>query len=353
MGIQDRDYYYEKRDEQNPIRKDRIHAIKNSSKKSSFKAIARVIFIWFFIILIFFIIFYYYNPQLRSKLQAIQKPLTYESLAASFAIPRNCELLPSHGSSYVIEPSVMKRSDILYSGLEIENKHNFPIVVVLSDVSGSKRFLAVSVASYNFTQVSIPIGQYGMQVLTGSEWCNLNEGFSDGVNISITGGILIKAGETSFLSLKATGQQPEQFSVNSNVYRSFNYKILNQPAEVSSLKRLDLLQTREGHYFSSGTINQLPVVFMIDTGATNVSISSEVASRAGIKKCSPRLVSTANGNVNACSAIVTKITFGKFKLDNVEVTIMPNMSSDSLLGMNVLKNFRIEQVGNVMRISSQ
>lgn len=48
-----------------------------------------------------------------------------------------------------------------------------------------------------------------------------------------------------------------------------------------------------------------------------------------------------------------KITFGKFTLDNVEVTIMPNMSSDALLGMNVLKNFRIEQVGNVMRISSQ
>lgn len=36
---------------------------------------------------------------------------------------------------------------------------------------------------------------------------------------------------------------------------------------------------------------------MIDTGATNVSISSEVASRAGIKKCSPKLVSTANGKM--------------------------------------------------------
>ncbi|SFI45493.1 hypothetical protein SAMN05428978_10119 [Nitrosomonas sp. Nm34] len=54
MGIQDRDYYYEKRDEQNLIRKDRIHTIKNSSNKSSFKAIARVIFIWFSIILFFY-----------------------------------------------------------------------------------------------------------------------------------------------------------------------------------------------------------------------------------------------------------------------------------------------------------
>lgn len=103
----------------------------------------------------------------------------------------------------------------------------------------------------------MPIGQYGMQVLTGSEWCNLKEGFSDEANISITNGILIKAGETSFLRLNATGQRPEQFSINFDVPRSYNSKILNQPAEVSTLKRLDLLQTREGHYFSSGTINQL------------------------------------------------------------------------------------------------
>ena len=247
----------------------------------------------------------------------------------------------------------MKRSDVFYSGLEIQNKHIYPIVAVLSDLSGSKRFLAVSVLSGNTTQVSVPTGQYGMQVLTGSQWCNLKEGFSDGVNISITGRILIKVGETAFLRFTASGQRPEQFSVHSDVSRSFNSKILNQPAEVSSLKRLDLLQTREGHYFSSGTINQLPVVFMIDTGATNVSISSELASRAGIKKCSPKLVSTANGNVNACTTIVPKISFGKFKLDNVEVTIMPNMSSDALLGMNVLKNFRIEQVDKVMRISLQ
>ncbi len=92
---------------------------------------------------------------------------------------------------------------------------------------------------------------------------------------------------------------------------------------------------------------------MIDTGATIVSISSETASQAGIQKCSPRLVSTANGKVNACAATALEITFGTFKLINVDVNIMPDMPGSALLGMNILRNFHIEQVDSVMQISSR
>lgn len=123
------------------------------------------------------------------------------------------------------------------------------------------------------------------------------------------------------------------------------------PAEVIDGISLALQQTREGHYFSSGTVNGFPVVFLVDTGATTVSISQTVASRAGIPSCTPRLVSTANGTTKACATTVPEISFGKFRITNVEVNIMPNMSEDALLGMNVLRNFRIEQTEGTMRIS--
>jgi len=111
------------------------------------------------------------------------------------------------------------------------------------------------------------------------------------------------------------------------------------------------LQASNGHYFSSGTINDAPVVFLIDTGATNVSVSRDLAIRAGIRKCQSHQVMTANGSVNACMATVPEITFGAFQLTNIEVMVMPNMSDEALLGMNALRNFRIEQVDRVMRIS--
>ena len=125
------------------------------------------------------------------------------------------------------------------------------------------------------------------------------------------------------------------------------------PAQSIGSGSLDLQQTRGGHYFSSGAVNGFPVVFMVDTGATTVSISSVIASRAGIHNCVPRTFLTANGNVNACMAIVPEVSFGGFRLTDIEVAIMPNMSGDALLGMNVLRKFHIEQIGEAMRISTQ
>lgn len=43
---------------------------------------------------------------------------------------------------------------------------------------------------------------------------------------------------------------------------------------------------------------------------------------------------------------------GSFRFTHVDVMIMPNMSGEALLGMNVLRNFRIEQTDKVLLIST-
>ncbi len=216
-----------------------------------------------------------------------------------------------------------------------------------------KRFLAISIASDNTVQISVPIGQYSMQVLVGSDWCNLETGFSDGAVVSVSGGISIQTGSTTYMQFNGTSLQPVQMALGYRISRPVDAQSVSQPTEIIGVGKVELKQTRQGHYFSSGTINGAPVVFMIDTGATTVSISSEIASRAGIQKCAPLLVSTANGSVTACTTTVPEITFSKFRLTNVDVNIMPNMPGDALLGMNVLRKFHIEQVDKVMRISSR
>lgn len=342
MGIQDHDYYREKRHSENDAGDTK--PITGNLPDLSWKHFFKIILFWILIALIFLIIFDYYKP--RQQIQAVGNQSTAKN------IPRNCASLPPHGASYMFDPSI-NRTDVLYSGLEIENKHDHPMVAILTDPIYSKRLLAISIAPSNVTQVTLPIGQYGMHVLLGSNWCNLEVGFSDGANATVAGGISVKAGSTTLMQFSGSGINPIQLALAYSMSEPIVSQNEIQPSEVIGIGRIDLRQTRDGHYFSSGTVNETPVVFMIDTGATTVSVSTEIASRASIRECTPQQMVTANGKVNACKAIVPEITFGRFRLHNVEVMIMPNMPGNALLGMNVLRNFHIEQIDQVMRISSR
>ncbi len=119
-------------------------------------------------------------------------------------MPLNCEALPPHGSSYLFDPS-LKRTDVLYSGLEIENKHDHPMVAILFDPTNSKQLLALLITSGNSSQITVPIGQFGMRVLLGSNWCNLETGFSDGAIVTVDGGISVIAGSTTVMQFSGSG----------------------------------------------------------------------------------------------------------------------------------------------------
>ncbi len=103
-----------------------------------------------------------------------------------------------------------------------------------------------------------------------------------------------------------------------------------------------LVAGKDGHYFSSGSVNGFPVVFMIDTGATYVSVSNEVASRAGVTHCRKTKFKTANGLADGCIAIVESLVFGSFIFHNVEIGINEK-NEQPLLGMNVLRLLRMQQ----------
>ncbi|OHC85981.1 MAG: hypothetical protein A3J87_00070 [Sideroxydans sp. RIFOXYB12_FULL_59_6] len=104
-----------------------------------------------------------------------------------------------------------------------------------------------------------------------------------------------------------------------------------------------------GHFYLPGSIGGVPVTFMLDTGASVTSITSEIAREAGVHNCKEIQVQTANGSTTGCIALVPQMTLGNFTLNNITVAVMPNMDTN-LLGANVLRNFRVGQDADTLLI---
>lgn len=122
----------------------------------------------------------------------------------------------------------------------------------------------------------------------------------------------------------------------------------------STASPIDLRPEHNGNYLVPGSINGHAVTFTVDTGASYLSISSGTAAAFGISGCALHGKSaTANGMIDVCMTTASSITVGAFHLTDVAISVVPNLVGNPLLGMNVLRNFRIEQENGAMRISRQ
>jgi len=108
-----------------------------------------------------------------------------------------------------------------------------------------------------------------------------------------------------------------------------------------------LTRNRQGHYVFNGYINDHPVTFMIDTGATVTSIPRALSQRLGLRKQYRYQVETANGVSDAWSTRLDSLRIGDIRFNNVQASINPGFQGDAvLLGMNVLKNLEMIQRGD-------
>lgn len=262
--------------------------------------------------------------------------------------------LPANGSTQLADPSRMRRSDVLYSGLEIANRHQFPVVAYLTDPGTGKRMLGLSVHAGQTAQASVPVGNYGLFILAGSAWCNDQAGFQDGARVNIRGGVEVQAGGTSVLSLTALDTvRPEGFRISVEHRQPQPPAAARPQPNVKGPGFVDLTQRPDGHYYAAGYVNGIPTVFMVDTGASLTTLSEEIAYKSGIGSCASRTFSTANGPAQGCVAKASKIQIGGFVLRDFEVAVMPNLPTDALLGMNIMRMLRLEQQNGVMRLSTR
>lgn len=110
---------------------------------------------------------------------------------------------------------------------------------------------------------------------------------------------------------------------------------------------LVLKRNRSGHYVAPGTINGKPVTFMLDTGATLVSVPAHQGATLGLKPGAYGKSQTANGIVDIRFTKIESLTLGPFHLREVRAALNPGMNNDNqvLLGMSVLKHLEFTQSG--------
>ena len=125
----------------------------------------------------------------------------------------------------------------------------------------------------------------------------------------------------------------------------------NPNAELAMLTGSDgvrevvLLRNAQGHYVASGRINDESVVFLLDTGATDVAVPLDLADDLGLPRLQRGMSRTANGTVPVWGTRLDSVRLGAVELRDVRATIVPSMGRGSpvLLGMSFLKQLEMVQ----------
>lgn len=111
--------------------------------------------------------------------------------------------------------------------------------------------------------------------------------------------------------------------------------------------------SRGNHYFAPLTINGRTFQGMIDTGASTVAMSAEMAKKYGIGSAGGKsgLSSTANGSITTTQVTVALIDVAGIKLRNVPVSI--GISDGILIGMSFLSRVDISTGSGTMTLSKR
>lgn len=112
-----------------------------------------------------------------------------------------------------------------------------------------------------------------------------------------------------------------------------------------------LQRNRWGHYVVTGHINGKPATFMLDTGATDISVPAALAQRLGLKRGVELTYQTANGPAKAWATRLQSAGIGAIELHDLRAHINPNVSGDEvLLGMTFLKQLEMVQRGDTLTL---
>lgn len=113
-----------------------------------------------------------------------------------------------------------------------------------------------------------------------------------------------------------------------------------------------LQSNRAGHYLAPGEINGQAIVFLVDTGATDVAVSERQARALGLEFGPRTTVMTAAGPSPAWKTRIDRVRLGSLQLENVRATITPGLGNEALLGMSFLRHFSLRQQGDELLIES-
>lgn len=111
-----------------------------------------------------------------------------------------------------------------------------------------------------------------------------------------------------------------------------------------------------GQFYSAGEVNGNAVRFLVDTGASAVTLPRSVAIRSGVLlgNATQVGVSTANGRARANRVLLNTVRVGNVSLNMVEAIVMDDAQlSQPLLGMSFLKRTNMKHEGDTLSLSQR
>ena len=107
-----------------------------------------------------------------------------------------------------------------------------------------------------------------------------------------------------------------------------------------------------GHFVAEGSVNGRSARFLVDTGATAVTLSQTEADRLGLDwRRAPRAqATTANGAVPASVITLASVRLGEVTVSSVPAIVLPAQLPYILLGNTFLSRFQMRRDNDVMRL---
>jgi aspartyl protease family protein len=112
----------------------------------------------------------------------------------------------------------------------------------------------------------------------------------------------------------------------------------------------------QGHFYTDGQLNGRSVRFVVDTGATLVSIPASEARRLSIdyqkgqkRRCAPRTANTIGYLVK-----LDTVSVGGVTVYGVDAVVMEgNGLASTLLGMSFLNRMNMKREGDIMTLTKR
>lgn len=126
-------------------------------------------------------------------------------------------------------------------------------------------------------------------------------------------------------------------------------------ADGGGTDRLVLHADAQGHFFTTGTINGVSVRFLVDTGASMISLGASDARRMGLdfNRGQKGISQTANGQVVVSKLQLDNVRIGGMTLHQVDAVIHQSDLPIALLGMSVLNRMEMQREGSTMTLKKR
>lgn len=170
---------------------------------------------------------------------------------------------------------------------------------------------------------------------------------------------VMKVGETSpegYTLLDANSNEATlRINGKTQVFPLGSQTSLKFTAPVETALRLQA--DKSGMYQLDGTINNQPINFLVDTGATFVSLNSNQAGRLGIdfkRVGKPVKMSTASGLDTAFMVNLASVKVGGIELRDIQAVVSEgDYPTQALLGMSFLNKLEMNRSADTMTLKKK